>query len=169
MSLIKDKDEAKYGAKSPLKRAARDRYGRADKLGIVAIKAGLSHNTVNKVCRILESEDKKLIEDCRCGEISIGSAYNLINGGKANDDEDDASDDKVSADDKKTLRCQKQKQKEVDSLAKYCSVGFTDTKEKLDEHGLKFFILRWNEEHPNNLIDSKEVKKAVEVFENKEK
>ncbi len=78
----KSKDEAKYGEKSPLKKAAFEKYGRADKLAIVAIKAGLSHNSVNKVCRILASENKKLIEDCRNDVATISAAYDSINGEK---------------------------------------------------------------------------------------
>lgn len=159
----KDKDEAKYGAKSPLKIAAKEKSGRADKSAIVGVKAGISHNSVYKVCRILESENMKLIEDCRSGEKTISAAYNLINGGKVND-EDDGSDDETSAEDKKTQRNKKQKQKEVDALAKYCSEGFASKKEKLDEHGLKFFVLRWNEEHPKNKINSKQVEKAIDVL-----
>ena len=153
----KDKDEAKYGEKSPLKKAAFEKYGRADKLAIIAIKAGISHNSVNKVCRILESGDKNLIADCLCEEISINAAYNLVNDGTENEDPDDAED-------KKTQRKKEQKQKEVNTLAKYYSTGFSNTKEKLDEHGLKFFILRWNEEHPQNKITSKQVKKAIDVL-----
>lgn len=154
----KDKDEAKYGAKSPLKKAAMDRYGRADKSAIVGIKSGLSHNSVFKVSCILDSKNKKLIEECRKGEISIHAAHELIN---PKDDEGGSSDEK-----KAQLKT-KQKQNEIDSLAKYCSVGFSSTKEKLDEHGLKFFILRWNEEHSENQIDSKEVQQAVKTIKNK--
>ena len=161
----KDKDEAKYGAKSPLKIAAKEKCGRADKSAIVGIKAGISHNSVYKVCRILDSEDKDLIEDCRNGEKSISAAYKLINGGKV-DDEDDGSDNETSAKDK-TLRNKKLRQKEVDALAKYYSEGFSSKKEKLDEHALKFFILRWNEEHPKNKINSKQVKKAIDALGNK--
>lgn len=157
----KSKDEAKYGEKSPLKKAAFEKYGRADKLAIVAIKAGLSHNSVNKVCRILASENKKLIEDCRNDVATISAAYDSINGEK---DHEDTTDEKKIA-----QRNKKRKQKEIDSLAKYCSKGFSATKEKLDEHGLKFFILRWNEEHPENLIENIEVKQAIKLFENKEK
>lgn len=159
----KSKDEAKYGEKSPLKKAALEKYGRADKLAIVAIKAGISHNSANKVCRILECDDKKFIKNCREGEVSISAAYNLINGGKVNDEDGD-SENEASAGDKKTQRNKKQKQKEVNSLAKYCSTGFSNTKEKLDEHGLKFFILRWNEEHSQNKINSKQVEKAIDVL-----
>ena len=158
---FKDKDEAKYGSDSPLKRAAKERCGRTDKSSIIAIKAGISHNTVNKICRILESEDKKLIEECRRGEKSIHAAYELVN--TEGDNEDD------SADEKKVQRKSKQKQKEINSLAKYCSEGFSGTKEKLDEHGLKFFILRWNSEHPNNLITNNQVQKAIESLTNEQK
>ena len=109
-----------------------------------------------------------MIENCRTGETSISAAYNMINGEKVNEEGND-SDDGVSVDDKTTQRKNKQKQREVDSLAKYCSNGFSSTKEKLDEHGLKFFILRWNEEHQSNHIDSKDVKKAIKLIEKKEK
>ncbi len=158
------KDEAKYGAKSPLKKAALERYGRADKLAIVAIKAGISHNSVNKICRILASDNKELIEKCRKGEISIHAAYDKINCEK-DDGNPVEGEGEVSADNIKIQRKKKQKQNEVDSLAKYCSAGFTATKKKLDEHGLEFFILRWNEEHPENLIYNRDVKKAIKAFE----
>ena len=160
------KDEAKE--ESPLKKAALEKCGRTDRLAIIAIKAGISHNTVNKVCRILASENKKLIEDCRNDEISINAGYEAIIGGKTVEDEG-GEDTDVSADKKKTQRMKKQKQKEVDSLAKYCLKGFASTHKKLDEHGLKFFVMRWNEEHPKNLIANKDVKKAINVLENKEK
>ena len=157
----KDLDEAKYGAKSPLKKAAMDRHSRTDKHGIAGIKSGLSHNTVYKVSCILDSKDKKVIEECRKGETSIDAGYKLVN---AEGDNGDAP-----ADDKKIQRNKKQKQKEINSLAKYCSEGFSGTNEKLDEHGLKFFILRWNEEHPNNRISNNQVQKAVESLTNEKK
>jgi hypothetical protein len=158
-----EKDKDKNGEESPLKKAAMERCGRADKLAIIAIKAGTSHNTVNKANRILESGNQDIIDKCQNGEISISKAYDCINvESDTNDDSEATPEEVVEAEAKKANRKQRQRQKEINTLAKYSTEGFSATNEKLDKHGLKFFILRWNEEHSDSQIDGSEVQQVID-------
>jgi len=164
------KDEAKNGEKSLLKQAAQERYGRADKSAIIAIKVGTSHNTVNKAKNILDSDNKELIEQCRAGDTTIGKAYELIN--SSNDNVE--SNEKPEVPVEKALKADKDKRlkvrnKEIHALAKYCVDGFTTKKVKLDENGLNYFILRWNDEHPENKIKDKDVQDAIDGYGKNEK
>lgn len=164
-SYWRDKDKAAKGEESLLQKAALEKYGRADLLAIVAIKTGTSHNTVNKVNRILESANQDIIEQCRKGKISISAGYDLVNGNSdANAINEASAEEVLEGEKKKADRHFKQSKKEIKALAKYCVDGFSTADEKLDEHGLKFFILRWNEEHPDGQIDAKEVKQAINSF-----
>lgn len=163
-----ERDEAKNGEKALLKKVAREKCGRADKSAVIAIKAGTSHNTVNKVNRILESGNEEIIKACRANEMSISKADETINGGNSEEDKG-GSNSQDETPEKEVLKAKKEKrrkikQKEVDALAKYSINGFTSKKVKLDEKGLKFFVLRWNDEHPDNRIKEKDVQKAIDSF-----
>lgn len=139
--------------------AAQKNKGVLDVLGIVGIKAGASRSTVNKVNRILDSNDDALIAQCRKGEISISNAYEMVNG--SDDKQKEVSGKNVFAAEKEKFA--KRKSKELNALAKYMVDGFKN-KEKLDAHGLKFFVLRWNEENPDNKIKDAEIQKAINSF-----
>lgn len=160
------KDAAKYGKDSPLRKAAKARFGRDDKSAIIAIKSCSSHNTVNKVQKILASQNQEIIENCRSGACSISAAYDLVMAATpaaiTEENSEATGEEVLQGESKKAERKQKYKEKEITALAKYSVQGFSASKEKLDIHGLKLFLLRWNEEHPDSVIDNQEVQQAIE-------
>ena len=166
VTFWKEKSEARYGEDSPLKKAAFERFGRSDSLAIIAIKSGSSHNTAFKVGKILGSNEKRIIEKCRKGELTISAGYNCIVSGS--DGREVTDEELLAAEEKKVQRKQQHKEKEIATLAKYSVDGFASSDQKLDEHGLKFFILRWNEEHVDNCIDESDVQQVIEASEAKE-
>ena len=158
------KDKAKH-KDSPLKKAAMERFGREDKLAVAALKAGTSHNTISKVSRILDFENQDIIQQCRSGELSISKACEVIqeSGGTIPPDEITPKE-VLAAEEKKAAAKAKKKAKEVHTLAKYSVEGFSNN-EKLDEHGRKFFVLRWNEENPECQIDIQEIQEGIKGYE----
>ena len=157
------KDKAKH-KDSPLIKAAMERFGRDDKLAVAALKAGTSHNTVNKVNRILDFGKSDIIQQCRQGKITITKACDLIKelGGTIPPDEI-TSKEVLAAEEKKAATKAKKKAKEVHTLAKYSVEGFCNN-EKLDEHGRKFFVLRWNEENTECQIDIQEIQEEIKGY-----
>lgn len=159
--------QEKYNDRScPVCVEALQRFGVLDELGIIAVKAGTSRTTVNKVNRILESKKESLIEQCRKGEISISAAYDLVKAPETVDEDNDDSQDEVT--DEKVIaaeqqRKDKRRQREANVLAKYSIEGFSNG-EKLNKAGRKFFIARWNDEHTDNCLSEQEVEKAVRDF-----
>ncbi len=159
--------QEKYDDRShPVCVEALQRFGALCELGIVAVKAGTSRTTVNKVNRILESKKESLIEQCRNGEISISAAYEMIKVPESDETNTDNSQDEgkegsvLAAE---QARKDKRRMKEASILAQYSVKGFSNG-EKLTKTGRKFFVARWNDEHPDNCLSEKEVEKAVRDF-----
>jgi len=166
--------QVKYDREHPVcVAAAQKNNGVLDALGIAGVKAGVCRSTVNKVNRIMDSKKEDLIEKCRKGELSISTVYDLINGPAEDENGSDKSQGEVkdeealAAEQKRHVRS---KYNELNSLAKYSVKGFSGG-EKLSKAGLKFFVLRWNDEHSDNQIQEEEVPEAIKNFkkENKKK
>lgn len=156
----------KYDREHPLcVAAAHKNNGVLDALGIVGVKVGVSRSTVNKVNRILDSKKEDLIEKCRKGELSISAAYDSINGSAEDKDSNNPQNEVKdnAALDAEHKRFARSKNRELKSLAKYSVVGFT-VGEKLNKAGQKFFMLRWNDEHPENNIEEQEIQEAIKIF-----
>ena len=161
----KDKAKKNKGARTDLCKDALLRFQSLDVLEIIGIKASTSRTTVNKVRNILDSGKKALIGKCRTGELSIEAAYNLLK--NADQDSQKSEAKQVEVQEKKAATGRKRKTAEIAALAKYTVKGFSSTREKLSAEGLKFFILRWNEEHKDNPISSEEVQKTVTKYSRK--
>jgi len=127
-----------------------------DTLGIIAMKARVSRTTVSKVKKIIANASEANISKCRDGGISIDAAYKEKFG--------PTEEEKKLAEDQKKATKANKKVKEISSLAKYTVKGFGATKDKIDEHVLKFFVLRWNEENSNNRIEMSDVQNAIKDF-----
>lgn len=158
--------QGKYDREHPVCISALQKFNVLDELGIIAVKAGTSRTTVNKVNRILESKDEELIEKCRKGEISITAAYDSIlklqeGSSKPVKSQNEIDEEKVLVAEKE--RFEKRKHREMNILAKYSIEGFASG-DKLNKAGRKFFMLRWNEEHPDNPIQEEELEGAVKKF-----
>ena len=127
-----------------------------DTLSIIAIKARTSRTTVSKVKRIIENVSESAISKYHEDGISIEAVYQE-NFGLTEEEK------KLAEAQKKATKANK-KVKEISSLAKYTVKGFGATKDKIDEHVLKFFVLRWNEENRNNMIEISEIQNAIKDF-----
>lgn len=127
-----------------------------DTLGIIAMKARTSRTTVSKVKKIIEDASESTISKCRQGQISIDAAHQTVC--------EPTKEDKKLAEAQKEATKANKKAKEISSLAKYTVKGFSSIKDKIDEHVLKFFVLRWNEENSNNRIEMSEIQNAIKDF-----
>ena len=161
----------RYGEDHPLCKAALHKFDVIDTLGIVGIKAGTSRVTVSKVKKILNSNDEALIEKCRNGEISISAADDMIKesevptppeGGDENPDPEVSEQEVMTAEEK---RNKKKRVRETNALAKFSIDGFSNGK-KLNDEGREFFMLRWNEDYPENEISEEEIVNAIKNYGN---
>ena len=160
----------RYGEDHPLCKAALQKFDVIDTLGIVGIKAGTSRVTVSKVKKILNSNDEALIEKCRNGEISISAAADMVNEPEnpTPPEGDDNPDPEVTEQEVMTAeakRNEKKRIRETNALAKFSIDGFSNGK-KLTDEGREFFLLRWNEDHPDNVITEEEIINAIENYGN---
>ena len=163
----------RYGEDHPLCKAALQKFDVIDTLGIVGIKAGTSRVTVSKVKKILNSNDEALIEKCRNGEISISAADDMIKesevptppeGGDENPDPEVTEQEVMTAEAK---RNEKKRIRETNALAKFTIDGFSNGK-RLTNEGREFFMLRWNEDNPDNEITEAEIVNAIEKYGSEE-
>lgn len=74
------KDNVKDFAPNLGQRSSDDRSGRTDRK--IAEAAGVSHGTVHKVTKILESGNQRLINDCKDGKLSTDAAFMKLQQGK---------------------------------------------------------------------------------------
>lgn len=159
----KAKAKANMGTRLDICKDTLQRFERLDVLDIIGVKAATSRTTVNKVQNILGSRKKTLINKCRTAKLSIDAAYKLLKKTKESPTEAEV----LEAEKKKASTHKKQQDAEIKALAKYSVRGFRTTKEKLTREGLKFFVLRWNDEHSDNPIDLPEVQNAITKYPKK--